>query len=77
MKFCKDCTHIGHVDTQAVCRRSKPMINTITGEPFYPLCIVERKDSWRSRFRQTNCGSQARHFEPRVTIADLGTLGDR
>lgn len=62
--LCKDCTHRTLADH---CKRKRPMVNTVTGEQFYPLCETERKTSFRDRFlTSTNrCGPQGRFFVPR------------
>jgi len=43
------------------------MVNSVTGEPFYPTCESERKATIRDRFLTmfSRCGPAGVHFEKR------------
>lgn len=62
--LCINCRHHTLADH---CKRKRPMVNTVTGAEFYPLCETERKASFRDRFltSMNRCGAQGRFFEAR------------
>lgn len=57
---CETCKYLSGVE----CRRKPPMMNSRTGQPFYPLAASERNRSLRYHTLHGYCEQAGIYWEP-------------